>query len=75
MAADLSFPIAYGVTRADADVIGAWWEPRRNFVQPSEFWLTGSGRIMGSTYSNLPIGRMDPGETLALLRYIAQRDR
>ena len=28
---------------------------------------------MGSMYSNLPIGRMDPEETLALLRFIAKR--
>ena len=73
VAADLSFPVAYGVTREDADAIGAWWEPRRDFIQPSEFWLTGEGRVMGSMYSNLPIGRMDPEETLALLRFIASR--
>ena len=42
---------------------------------PSEFWLTGEGRVMGSMYSNLPIGRMDPKETLTLLQYIAQRRR
>ena len=75
VAADLSFPVAYGVTRADADAIGAWWEPRRDHIQPSEFWLTGDGRVMGSAYSNLPIGRMDPQETLTLLRFIAQRRR
>ena len=75
VAADLSFPVAYGVTRADADAIGAWWEARRNFIQPSEFWLTGSGRVTGSTYSSSPIGRMDPGETLNLLRFIAERQR
>lgn len=73
VAADLSFPVAYGVTRADADAIGAWWEPRRDHIQPSEFCLTGQGRVLGSMYSNLPIGRMDPGETLKLLQFLAQR--
>ena len=73
VAAELSFPVAYGVTRADADAIGAWWEPRRDHIQPSEFWLRGDGRVIGSTYSNLPIGRMDPEETLTLLRFIAKR--
>lgn len=75
VAADLSFPVAYGVTREDAETVGAWWESRRNHIQPSEFWLTGEGRILGSMYSNLPIGRMDPKETLTLLRFIAQRRR
>ena len=73
MATDLSFPVAHGVTRADADTIGAWWEPRRDHIQPSEFLLTGQGRVLGSAYSNLPIGRMDPNETLTLLRMISSR--
>lgn len=73
VAADLSFPVAHGVTRADADAIGAWWEPRRDHIQPSEFLLTGEGRVLGSAYSNLPIGRMDSKETLTLLRMIANR--
>ena len=73
MAAGLSFPVAHGVTRADADAIGAWWEPRRDHIQPSEFLLTNKGRVLGSAYSNLPVGRMDPKETLVLLRMIASR--
>ena len=73
VATDLSFPVAHGVTREDADTIGAWWEPRRDFIQPSEFLVTGAGRILGSMYSNLPIGRMDPKETLTLLRHVAKR--
>ena len=73
VAADLSFPVAHGVTRADADAIGAWWEPRRDHIQPSEFLLTGEGRVLGSAYSNLPIGRMDSQETLTLLRMVASR--
>ena len=73
VAADLSFPIAHGVTRADADAIGAWWEPRRDHIQPSEFLLTGEGRVMGSAYSNLPVGRMDPKDMLTLLRFVISR--
>lgn len=73
VAADLSFPIAYGMTRADGDTVGAWWDERRDHIQPSEFWLTGEGRVLGSMYSNLPIGRMDPKETLALIQFIDSR--
>ena len=73
VAADLSFPVAYGMTRADGDAVGAWWEERRDHIQPSEFWLTGDGRVLGSMYSNLPIGRMDPKETLALIQLIDSR--
>lgn len=70
VAKDLNFPVAYGMTKADAELIGAWWEPRRDHIQPSEFILRGDGRIMASTYSNSPVGRMDPAETLTLLKFI-----
>jgi len=71
VAADLNFSVAYGVTRDDADAIGAWWDERRDHIQPSEFVITGSGRVMASTYSNSPVGRMDPAETQVLLKILA----
>jgi hypothetical protein len=70
VAKDLSFPVAYGMTRADADQIGAWWEPRRDHIQPSEFILRGDGKVIASTYSNSPVGRMDPAETLVLMKFL-----
>ncbi len=73
VARDLSFPVAYGVTREHGDAVGAWWEERRDHIQPSEFLLTGSGRVMTSTYSNSPVGRMDPEETLMLVKFLASR--
>ena len=74
MSSDLGFPVAYGMTRADGDAMGAWWEPRRDHIQPSEFVLTQTGKVMMSTYSNSPIGRMDPAEALTLIRFLnAQR--
>ena len=36
VAAELSFPVGYGVTRAMADQLGAWWEERRSIIQPAE---------------------------------------
>ncbi|MCR9094607.1 MAG: hypothetical protein NXI30_10360 [bacterium] len=73
VAADLGFPVAHGVTREIGDAIGAWWEEKRDFIQPSEFLLTQSGRVMSSTYSSSPVGRMDPEETLFLATMLAQR--
>ena len=73
VAADLGFPVAHGVTRETGEAIGAWWEEKRNFIQPSEFLLTQSGRVLSSTYSSSPVGRMDPEETLFLARILAQR--
>ena len=70
VAEPLGFPIAYGMTRADGNAIGAWWDDRRDHIQPSEFILTGDGTVMASTYSNSPLGRMDPRETLQLVKAI-----
>ncbi len=65
----LDFPVAYGMNRADGDLIGAWREDRRDHIQPSEFILRGN-RVMASTYSNSPVGRMDPAETLSLIQFL-----
>ena len=75
MSADLGFRVAYGVTREIGDQIGAWWEERRNHIQPSEFVITQSGRVLASVYSSSPVGRLDPEETLALVRILASRSR
>lgn len=70
MAEDLEIPIAYDVNRDQGNALGAWWDERRNFIQPSEFLLSQNGRVMFSTYSNSPVGRMDPAETLTLLQFL-----
>ena len=66
----LPFPVAHGVTREQGDSFGAWWDEKRDFIQPSEFILNHKGRVMHSTYSSSPVGRTDPQETLVLLGYL-----
>ena len=69
VAAGLSFPVAYGVARATADAIGAWWEERRSIVQPSEFVVGADGRVRAATYSSGPIGRIDAGDVIKLINF------
>jgi peroxiredoxin len=69
VAAGVSFPIAYGATRATADLIGAWWEERRSIIQPSEFLVAADGKVRASTYSSGPIGRIDPGDVVKLVNF------
>ena len=68
--APLGFPVSYGMTRADGDAIGAWWDERRDHIQPSEFVLSQSGKVLMSTYSNSPVGRMDPNELFPLIKFL-----
>jgi peroxiredoxin len=69
VAAGLSFPVAYGVTRAMADQLGAWWEERRSIIQPSEYVVGADGKVRASTYSSGPIGRVDAGDVVKLVTF------
>lgn len=73
VAAELGFPIAWGMTREQGELVGAWWDGGREFIQPSEFFMTGSGKVLASTYSSSPVGRMDPEDAVTLARFIIQR--
>jgi alkyl hydroperoxide reductase subunit AhpC len=68
-AAELSYPVGYGVTHDLAERIGAWWEERRGIIQPSEFVVDAQGKVRASTYSSGPIGRMDPGDVIRLVQF------
>ena len=69
VAAELSYPVGYGVTRAMADQLGAWWEDRRNIIQPSEFIVDAQGKVRTSSYSSGPIARMDPADVIRLITF------
>ncbi len=73
VAAGLPFPVAHEVSREQGDAIGAWWDEKRDFIQPSEFILNHSGRVMHSTYSSSPVGRTDAQEALVFLGYLSSR--
>ena len=70
---DVSFPVAYEVAKADADKLGAWWDSRRDFIQPSEFILRRDGRVVSATYSSGPVGRLDAGDALGLVKILKAR--
>jgi peroxiredoxin len=69
VAAEVSYSIAYGVTRAIADQIGAWWEERRGIVQPAEFLVGEDGKVMDSSYSSGPIGRIEPADVVKRINF------
>jgi len=69
VAAEVSFPVGYGVTREIADKLGSWWEERRSIVQPSEFIIDASGKILASSYSDGPIGRIDAADVIKWINF------
>jgi peroxiredoxin len=73
VAGEVSFPIGYGVTRDIADRIGAFWENRRNIIQPAEFLLGADNKIIASSYSDGPLGRIDGADVVKLIRFYESR--
>lgn len=71
VAAGLSYPVAWGATRAMADSIGAWWEERRSIIQPVTLVFDAAGKIIASNYSDGPIGRI---EAVDVVRFITFRE-
>jgi peroxiredoxin len=69
VAAELSFPIGYGVTREMARMLGSWWEERRSIIQPSGFIVDAGGTIVASSYSDGPLGRFDAADVLRWVRF------
>ena len=59
VAREVYFPVGYGVTRDVATALGAWWEDRRNIIQPSEFLVGADNKVIVSSYSDGPLGRIE----------------
>lgn len=75
VAAGLPFPVAYGVTREQAAALDAWWEERRSIIQPSEFLVDAGGKVLTSTYSSGPIGRIDAADVIKHINFREQQAR
>lgn len=73
VADEVGFPVAHGVTRAMADALGSWWEDRRGLIQPSEFIVGEDGKIITSSYSSGPIGRIDAADVAKLINFYESR--
>jgi len=69
VATEVSFPVGYGVTRANAEQLGSWWEERRSIIQPSEFIMTAEGKIVASSYSDGPVGRIDAADVIKVINF------
>jgi peroxiredoxin len=71
----LTFPVAYGTTREESALLGAWWDGERGFIQPAEFLLGRGGVVLGSMYASGPVGRMGADEAVRLITVRERRRR
>ena len=73
VANEVGFPVGFGVTREIADKLGSWWEDRRSIVQPSEFVLDADNRVVLSSYSDGPLGRVEAADVVKLVNFYESR--
>ena len=74
----VSFALGWGVDRELGERIGAWWEERRDHVQPAELVFRRDGRVVQTSYSSGPLARTDPDDVLKLVKFLdrlAERKR
>jgi peroxiredoxin len=70
VADELNFSLGHSVTRAQADMLGSWWEERRQIIQPSEFLVNAEGKVMAASYSDGPIGRIDATDVIKMVNFV-----
>jgi len=70
VAAVVSFPVGFGATRETGERLGAWWEEKRGFIQPAEFIVSPEGKVLASSYSAGPLGRMDAAEVVRMANFL-----
>ncbi len=73
VANEVGFPVGFGVTRDVADKLGSWWEDRRSIIQPSEFLLDADDKVVVSSYSDGPLGRLEAADVVKLVNFYESR--
>jgi peroxiredoxin len=68
VANEVYFPVGYGLTREQSAMVGGWHMQQRDAVQPSEFLLDAGGKVVASSYSAGPIGRIDAEDVIRLVK-------
>jgi peroxiredoxin len=66
----VSFPVGFGATREIGERLGAWWEAKRGYIQPAEFIVSPEGKVLASSYSAGPLGRMDAAEVVRMANFL-----
>ena len=56
-------------SKPTSDQLGCWWEDRRQLIQPSNFVLNGSGKVLSATYSTGPIGRLEAADAIRFIEF------
>ena len=73
VANDVSFPVGFGAGEEHRDLLGSWWEDRRGLIQPSEFIIDNTGKVITSSYSSGPIGRFIAQDVIKMANFLESK--
>ena len=73
VADEVNFPVGYGATKALGDKLGGWWEERRQIIQPIELMVNSENQVVGSSYADGPLGRMQVADVISLIKVFDAR--
>lgn len=67
---DLTFPVMFGMDGPKtAELLGSYYEERRNIIQPTNFILGPDKKILSVTLSNGPVGRLTPEDVVRFVSF------
>ncbi len=65
-----TFPVIYGMDGPKtAELLGSYYEERRNIIQPTGFLLNPEKKIMSVTTSSGPVGRLTVEDILRVVAF------
>ena len=75
-AAKTGLPIGYGVSGEQAELLGAYYQAQRQFIQPTEFVLSPRNKIAQLSYSDGPLARTEASDVIKLVNFLeSQKNR
>ena len=73
VANEVSFPVGFGAGEEHRDLLGSWWEDRRGLIQPSEFIIDSSGKVVMSSYSSGPLARIEAQDVIKMINFLESK--
>lgn len=67
---NLTFPVMFGMDGPKtAELLGSYYEERRNIIQPTNFILGPEKKIMSITMSSGPVGRLTTEDVVRIVTF------
>ena len=70
----IAYPILYEMDGPKtAEVLGAYYEERRNTIQPTNFILAPGGKVVNLSYASGPVGRITASDALSHIEFVIKK--